>query len=56
MLAQQLCTSEVKIRLTGLPEDVEKIATALRAVALEESKDYANRDSKFVRRYLTVKF
>lgn len=51
----QTCASEVKIRLTGLPEDVEKIAAALRSVALEESRDYANRNSKFVRRYLTVK-
>lgn len=47
---------QVKIRLQGLPEDVEKTAVALRALmrVLEESADYQNRNSEFVRRYLTV--
>ncbi len=47
---------QVKIRLTGLPEDVEAVAELLRqkAVVLEESGDYRNRKSEFVHRYLTV--
>ncbi len=48
--------SQVKIRLSGLPEDVEAAARVLRADfrVLEESADYPNRNSAFVRRYLTV--
>lgn len=49
-------SAQVKIRLTGLPEDVEGAAALIRQVfiVLEESNDYPNRNSAFVRRYLTV--
>lgn len=56
--------SDVKVRLSGLPDDVERLCQALResgdqgryqVVVLEESEDYANRGkSLFVRRYVTV--
>jgi len=52
------CESEVKIRLQGLPLDVEQIAEELRRymTVLEESDNYPNRgDSRFVRRYMTVR-
>ena len=47
---------QVKIRLTGLPEDVDAVAALLTQVVdvLEESGDYQNRNSEFVRRYLTA--
>lgn len=47
---------QVRVRLNGLPEDVEKTAVALRVLmhVVEESADYPNRNSEFVRRYLTV--
>lgn len=50
-------TDQVKIRLSGLPEDVNKMAAALRGLllVLDESKDYPMRDSSFVRRYLVAK-
>jgi hypothetical protein len=53
-----LCELPVKMRLEGLPQDVETIAVLLRETGcvVEESKDYPNRGaSKFVRRYITVK-
>ena len=49
---------QVKLRVSGLPEDVEKLCLALRTLmyVLEESDDYPNRGkSQFVRRYLVVK-
>lgn len=49
----------IKIRLQGLPAEVEAAARVLRAVGtvLEESGDYANRgESKYVRRYMDVQF
>jgi hypothetical protein len=49
----------IKVRLQGLPEDVEAAAAVLRAAGsvLEESSDYANRGaSQYVRRYLDVQF
>ena len=49
---------QVKLRISGLPEDVEKLCLALRTLmnVLEESDDYPNRgNSQFVRRYLVVK-
>jgi hypothetical protein len=49
----------IKIRLQGLPEDVEAAAAVLRAAGnvLEESSDYANRGtSQYVRRYMDVQF
>jgi len=50
-------TDRVKVRLMGLPEDVNKMAAALRGLllVLEESPDYPMRNSSFVRRYLAVK-
>lgn len=48
---------QVKLRLMGLPADVEKTAIALQMLmnVLEESDDVPNRGrSQFVRRYLTV--
>lgn len=47
---------QVKIRLQGLPDDVTKTAVALRALmrVLEESGNYPNKNSEFVRRYLTI--
>jgi len=53
-----LCELPVKVRLEGLPADVETLAHLLRETGcvVEESPDYPNRGaSKFVRRYVTVK-
>lgn len=53
-----LCELPIKIRLEGLPADVETFARLLRETGcvVEESPDYPNRGaSKFVRRYVTVK-
>jgi hypothetical protein len=53
-----LCELPVKMRLEGLPKDVETIAKLLRETGcvVEESADYPNRGaSKFVRRYVAVK-
>lgn len=48
---------QVKVRLQGLPDDVEKTAVVVRTFmrVLDESSDYANRGGEFVRRYLVVK-
>lgn len=50
-------TDQVKIRLMGLPEDVNKMAAALHGLllVLEESPDCPNRNSSFVRRYLVAR-
>jgi len=53
-----LCEMPVKVRLEGLPADVETFACLLRETncVVEESPDYPNRGtSKFVRRYITVR-
>jgi len=53
-----LCELPVKMRLEGLPQDVETVARLLRETGcvVEESANYPNRGaSKFVRRYVTVK-
>jgi len=53
-----LCELPVKMRLEGLPQDVETIARLLKETGcvVEESANYQNRGaSKFVRRYVTVK-
>lgn len=53
-----LCELPVKMRLEGLPADVETVAGLLRETGclVEESDNYPNRgESKFVRRYITVK-
>jgi len=49
-------SSCVKIRIEGQPADVEIIAAALAALfrVSESSRDYQNRGSNRVRRYLTV--
>ncbi len=51
-------SDQLKLRVTGLPEDIEKFSLAINAMmlVLEESDDYQNRgNSKFCRRYFTVK-
>ncbi len=56
--ALPLCELPIKIRIEGLPADVETFASLLRETGcvVEESPDYPNRGaSKFVRRYVTVK-
>lgn len=53
----ELMVGMVKVRLMGLPVDVERTTQALRNTlrVVEESPDYPNRGrSAFVRRYLTV--
>lgn len=50
----------IKLRLNGLPDDVEALNQVLRdsdqVIVLDESDDYANRGkSLLVRRYVTVK-
>jgi len=51
----------VKVRLWGLPDDVEAFAAVVRAVlpVLEESPDYQNnkrgQKSAYVRRYLEIR-
>jgi hypothetical protein len=52
------CELPVKMRLEGLPQDVETVADLLRKTGcvVEESRDYANRGkSQLVRRYITIK-
>jgi hypothetical protein len=46
----------VKIRVQGLPEDVEKVVDILNRClnVLEESSSYKNRNSEYVRKYLDV--
>ena len=52
----------LKLRATGLSEDVEAISQFLKATSgrsekfriVEESKDYQNRNSLYVRRYLEL--
>jgi hypothetical protein len=56
--SRPLCELPVKMRIEGLPRDVETVARLLRETGcvVEESPDYPNRGkSKFVRRYLTIK-
>ncbi len=47
----------VKLRVEGLPEDVEAALRSIRMcfVVVEESQAYPNRNSKLVRVYVTVK-
>lgn len=47
----------IKIRLSGLPEDIEAVTREIRRQldVLEESGSYANRQSKLIRRYLAVR-
>jgi hypothetical protein len=49
--------ADVKIRISGLPEDVEEVTELIKAVmhVIDASGIYASRgNSKFVRRYLTA--
>ncbi|WP_295209784.1 DUF3970 family protein [Ruminococcus sp.] len=48
----------VKVRIEGLPEEVEKFAEKLKKdgyVFLQESSNYPNRNSDNVRRYVDIK-
>ena len=54
--------SDIKIRLTATPDDIEAFATMLRSpdeerfIVIEESDDYPNKGkSILVRRYITVR-
>ena len=46
----------IKIRITGLPDDVDSFLSNLRKLfsVIDESKPYQNRNSKFVRRYADI--
>ena len=48
----------VKVRIEGLPEEVEKFTEQLKKDGyhfLMESDDYPNRNSEYVRRYVEIK-
>nr|WP_326173209.1 hypothetical protein [uncultured Ruminococcus sp.] len=48
----------VKVRIEGLPEEVEKFGEKLKKdgyVFLQESGNYPNRNSAYVRRYVDIK-
>lgn len=48
----------VKVRLQGLPDEVKEAAERLkeRFNILEESSDYQNRNSQYIRVYMDVDF
>lgn len=48
----------VKVRLQGLPDEVKEAAQKMRECfnVLEESSDYQNRNSQYVRVYMDVNF
>ena len=48
----------VKVRIEGLPEEVEKFTEQLKKDGchfLMESDDYPNRNSEYVRRYVEIR-
>jgi len=46
----------IKIRITGLPDDVDSFLNDLRELftVVEESKAYKNANSQYVRKYIDV--